>query len=196
MNGLRKEAAAAKEALGARVAPGEQAASGGQTVRNALAFGSAGMQVAPGEQAPHDAAGTQTAPNSISELVREGSALSQALDISCYAVSCGFEWRDVQGVWEKVYEEIDEFKEATTEHDKELEFGDILFSLVNIARWSGVDPEAALLATCEKFRCRWSFMEAEAKEKGQALDTLGPEKLMELWRNAKRLERGSNQLNS
>ena len=122
--------------------------------------------------------------------------MRQALDISRYAVSCGFEWRDVQGVWDKVYEEIDEFKEATTSHDRELEFGDILFSLVNVARWSGVDPEAALLATCDKFRDRWSSMEAEAKEKGQALDTLGPEKLMEFWKNAKRLEQGSDQRNS
>ncbi|MDO4854630.1 MAG: MazG nucleotide pyrophosphohydrolase domain-containing protein [Coriobacteriia bacterium] len=147
------------------------------------------------DQRKESAAGQPT-PSSLNDLAREGSALSQALDISRYAVSCGFEWRDVQGVWEKVYEEIDEFKEATTPHDKELEFGDILFSLVNVARWSGVDPEAALLATCDKFRDRWSSMEVEAKEKGQTLDALGPEMLMELWKNAKRLELGSDQRNS
>lgn len=171
----------AQSATGAQDVPGVQdapGAKGASPARKATALA---------------AADAQTTPSGISDVPCEGSALSQALGISRYAVSCGFEWRDVQGVWEKVYEEIDEFKEAATQRDKELEFGDILFSLVNVARWSGVDPEAALTATCDKFRCRWDFMESAAKEKGQAIDTLGPERLMELWRSAKRLEQDPGQ---
>ena len=193
MGDMGKEAAAAEETLKAQSATGAQDAPDVLDVP-VVQDASGAKGVSPARKATALAAvDAQTMPGGISDVLREGSALSQALEISRYAVSCGFEWRDVQGVWEKVYEEIDEFKEAATQRDKELEFGDILFSLVNVARWSGVDPEAALAATCDKFRCRWGFMESAAKEKGQAIDTLGPEKLMELWRSAKRLERDPDQ---
>ena len=75
-------------------------------------------------------------------------ALMQAQKISRKAVAVGFEWPDEAGVWAKVAEEIEEFKEAESPEDRELEFGDILFTLVNVARWNGVDAENALRATC------------------------------------------------
>lgn len=80
-------------------------------------------------------------------------ALMQAQKISRKAVAAGFEWPDEEGVWEKVAEEVEEFKNAAPE-DAELEFGDVLFSLVNVARWRGIDAENALRATCVKFRRR------------------------------------------
>ena len=89
-------------------------------------------------------------------------ALMQASKISRKAVSAGFEWDTVDDVWAKVEEEIAEFKQACAEGDpasKELEFGDVLFTLVNVARKEKIDPETALRATCRKFRDRWAFME-------------------------------------
>ncbi len=125
----------------------------------------------------------------LNDISRDMPALEQALKISERAVTNGFEWQNEEGVWAKVYEEIAEFKEATNEADKELEFGDILFSLVNVARWNGINPEEALLATCDKFRSRWSSMENQAAQANVALDSLSAKELMVLWKSAKREEK-------
>ena len=69
----------------------------------------------------------------------------------------------------------------------ELEFGDVLFSLVNVARRMGVNAEGALRATCVKFRERWAFIEGAAAGMGQPVDTLSTEELNQLWEMAKRL---------
>ena len=116
-------------------------------------------------------------------------ALMQAQKISRKAVAVGFEWPDEAGVWAKVAEEIEEFKEAESPEDRELEFGDILFALVNVARWNGVDAENALRATCAKFRHRWSFMEGAAWVRGERLEDLSTDEQEELWQQAKAHER-------
>ncbi|MCI7219919.1 MazG nucleotide pyrophosphohydrolase domain-containing protein, partial [Parafannyhessea umbonata] len=72
------------------------------------------------------------------------------------------------------------------------EFGDVLFSLVNVARWEGIDAEAALDASNRKFRRRWSAMERMAREEGLELEGLGAERLNELWRRAKTEERAGD----
>ena len=72
---------------------------------------------------------------------------------------------------------------------RELEFGDILFALVNVARWNGVDAENALRATCAKFRRRWSFMEGAAWARGERLEDLLTDEQEELWQQAKAHER-------
>ena len=115
--------------------------------------------------------------------------LAVGVDISRKAVAVGFEWPDEAGVWAKVAEEIEEFKEAESPEDRELEFGDILFALVNVARWNGVDAENALRATCAKFRRRWSFMEAAAWARGERLEDLSTDEQEELWQQAKAHER-------
>jgi uncharacterized protein YabN with tetrapyrrole methylase and pyrophosphatase domain len=128
-------------------------------------------------------------------------ALMQAQKISRKAVSAGFEWDTVDHVWEKVREEEQELKEAyaaapksengkmlktTPEYEAaELEMGDVLFSLVNVARKMGIDAEAALRATCMKFRKRWAAMEADAFEQGVGLENLPMEELQALWDKAK-----------
>lgn len=115
-------------------------------------------------------------------------ALLQACKISRKAVSAGFEWGSIDEVWDKVFEEIDEFKEAQRAGDvaaMELEFGDVLFSLVNVARKTGVDAETALRASCRKFRERWAFMEGVAAGRGVALEGLGIDELEALWQQAK-----------
>src|SRR5699024_5474515 len=79
---------------------------------------------------------------------RSGTALSIALAVQKKASSVGFDWDDVEGVWGKLAEEIEEFKAALVKKDAkemEAEFGDILFVLVNMAKWYHLDPEIALL---------------------------------------------------
>lgn len=120
-------------------------------------------------------------------------ALLQAYKISRKAVAVGFEWDTVEDVWAKVEEEIAEFKQACRSDDaqaKELEFGDVLFSLVNVARKEGIDAETALRATCRKFRERWAFMEGAAWGQGKRIEELDMDEMQQLWDQAKMLHVG------
>lgn len=113
-------------------------------------------------------------------------ALMQAQKISKRAAKMGFEWASVDDVWDKVAEERAEFDaEASGTQQKTDEFGDILFALINVARWEGVDAEEALMSACRKFRTRWSYMEKAAAERGFSLDEK-PELQEDLWQEAKR----------
>ena len=113
-------------------------------------------------------------------------ALMQAQKISKRAAKMGFEWASVDDVWDKVAEERAEFDaEAPGTQQKTDEFGDILFALINVARWEGVDAEEALMSACRKFRARWSYMEKAAAERGFSLDEK-PELQEDLWQEAKR----------
>lgn len=120
-------------------------------------------------------------------------ALLQAYKISRKAVAAGFEWDTVEDVWAKVEEEIAEFKQACRSDDaraKELEFGDVLFSLVNVARKEGIDAETALRATCRKFRERWAFMDGAAWGQGKRIEELDMDEMQQLWDQAKMLHVG------
>ena len=113
-------------------------------------------------------------------------ALMQAQKISKRAAKMGFEWASVSDVWDKVAEERAEFDaEAPGTQQKTDEFGDILFALINVARWEGIDAEEALMSACRKFRARWSYMEKAAAERGFSLDEK-PELQEDLWQEAKR----------
>ncbi|ABB57523.1 nucleoside triphosphate pyrophosphohydrolase [Synechococcus elongatus] len=112
--------------------------------------------------------------------------LTAALKISQRAAKAGFEWPNLAGVWDKFEEELAELKEALDSGDRdhaEAELGDLLFSLVNIARWCQLDPVAALQGTNDRFVARFQKVEAAA---GQSLDSLGIETLEKLWQQAKR----------
>ena len=112
-------------------------------------------------------------------------ALMQAQKISKRAAKMGFEWASVNDVWDKVAEERAEFDaEAPGTQQKTDEFGDILFALINVARWEGVDAEEALMSACRKFRARWSYMEKAAAKRGFSLDEK-PELQEDLWQEAK-----------
>lgn len=127
-------------------------------------------------------------------------SLLQAQKISKKAVAVGFEWETLDDVWAQVDEEVAELKEAfarapknakgkvENDTDVELELGDVLFSLVNVARKMGVDAESALRATCGKFRSRWSFMEGAAWAQGRRLDDMTQPELEDLWKQAKAAE--------
>ena len=126
-------------------------------------------------------------PSLLSSVPTGMPALMQAQKISRKAVSAGFEWPSIDDVWAKVYEEIDELKEASTE-EAPLEFGDVLFALVNVGRKMGIDAESALRASCNKFRNRWSFMEGAAWAQGRQLQELTVDELQDLWQSAKSRE--------
>jgi XTP/dITP diphosphohydrolase len=104
------------------------------------------------------------------------------------AKQVGFEWKEASEVWNKVDEEIGEFKEAVASNDIskiEDEFGDVLFSLVNYARFVGVDPESALEKTNLKFRTRFMYMEAQATAQGKSLGDMTLSEMDVLWNEAK-----------
>ena len=95
--------------------------------------------------------------------VRGMPALTGAMTISKKAAKAGFEWEDIDGVWGKVTEELEELKEAVASGDKahaQEELGDVLFTLVNVARWCGLDPEEGLAGTNRRFLDRFSRVEA------------------------------------
>lgn len=131
------------------------------------------------------------APRGLMEDVsRSQPALMEALEISRKAVACGFEWETADDVWEKVAEEVAEFKAAPPRTEEaEVEFGDILFSLVNVARHNHLDAETCLRKANAKFRRRWEAMEAQAHREGKAIDEYGLAGLEELWEDAKESER-------
>lgn len=132
-------------------------------------------------------------------------ALMQAQKISRKAAAAGFEWETVADVWEKVDEEVRELKAAYDAAPKtpdgkilkedesaamavELEVGDVLFALVNVARKMGISSENALRATCSKFRSRWAFMEGAAFGQGCRVEDLPMEELESLWQMSKMIE--------
>lgn len=116
-------------------------------------------------------------------------ALMQCQKISKRAAKAGFEWESVADVWDQVESERAEFEAEERGTAKAAEeFGDILFALVNVARWEGIDAEEALAASNRKFRRRWAAMEEIARDEGFALDEQSTERLNELWREVKQGE--------
>jgi len=110
-------------------------------------------------------------------------AMVKAMRMQEKTAQFGFDWDNVDQVWDKVNEEIQEFREATDERHREEEFGDLLFSLINYARWKGIDPEAALERTNLKFRRRFEQVEAAAGADGLADMPLA--EMEALWQQAK-----------
>lgn len=142
------------------------------------------------EESADDSAAS--APRSLLDSVPKNfPALMQAQKISRKAAACGFEWDTVQDVWDQVRSEVDEFNAAETPEQRELEFGDILFSLVNVARREGIDAETALRRSNEKFRRRWSFIEGAAWAEGKSPEDLSTDELQRLWDQAKQRERAN-----
>jgi XTP/dITP diphosphohydrolase len=117
--------------------------------------------------------------------VRGQPALAGAMTISRKAAAAGFEWDDLDGVWGKVHEELDELKEAVASGDRahaQEELGDVLFTLVNVARWCGLDPEEGLAGTNRRFLERFGRVEAAL---GGDLTGRSLAELEALWRQAK-----------
>ena len=112
-------------------------------------------------------------------------SLSQAQEYQDRAARVGFDWPEIEGVLDKVKEEIDEIKNAETDFELASEIGDLFFALVNLARWKHVDAESALRGTNMKFKSRFSFVEQGAKKQGRNLSELSLEEMDALWNAAK-----------
>lgn len=110
-------------------------------------------------------------------------AMVKAMRMQEKTAQFGFDWDNVEQVWDKVREEMEEFHEADTERHQEEEFGDLLFSLINYARWKGIDPETALERTNLKFRKRFEFVERAAGNGG--LSDMPLSEMEVLWQRAK-----------
>jgi tetrapyrrole methylase family protein/MazG family protein len=113
-------------------------------------------------------------------------ALAYAYEVSRRAVWVGFEWENIEGVLDKINEEVKEIKEAGNQVEKGQEIGDLLFTMVNFARWQGVDPETALREANRKFYRRFAAVEEMARERGRELPSLTLKEWDELWEEAKR----------
>ena len=123
----------------------------------------------------------------LDDVPRSFPALMEAQKVSRKAAAAGFEWETTADVWAQAASERAEFEaEAPGTPERELEFGDLLFALVNVARREHIDAEQALRASTAKFRARWAAMENIAYERGVRLEDLSCEELNELWDKVKR----------
>jgi tetrapyrrole methylase family protein/MazG family protein len=113
-------------------------------------------------------------------------ALAYALEISRRAVRVGFEWESIEGVIDKLAEEVREIKEARGREEKEREYGDLLFTMVNAARWEGIDAEAALRGANRRFFKRFARMEELCRQRGLDFSKLSFKEKDELWEEAKK----------
>ena len=119
-------------------------------------------------------------------------ALVKANRIQEKARGVGFDWEEREQVWDKVKEELNEFEvemHAEDQKNMELELGDLLFSLVNVARLYDIDPESALERTNQKFIRRFNYLETETLLKGKSLHSMSLEEMDVYWNEAKRLEK-------
>jgi len=140
-----------------------------------------------------DAVSASPLSDQLASKVRGQPALSGAMTISRKAAKAGFEWEDIAGVWSKVNEELEELKDAICSGDKahaQEELGDVLFTLVNVARWCELSPEEGLAGTNQRFLDRFSRVEAalDGDLEGHSI-----QKLEELWQQAKQAIRSESQ---
>lgn len=123
-------------------------------------------------------------PNSMPSLLK-------ALRIQDKARAIGFDWEKPEQVWDKVQEELQEFKTEVDHGNKEkleAEFGDVLFSLINYARFHHINPEDALEKTNQKFIYRFNYMEKKIKEQGKSLAQSSLDEMDVYWNEAKKHE--------
>ena len=142
-------------------------------------------QIKASERAEELAGSSSPLSDQLKSKVRGMPALAGAMTSSKKAAKAGFEWDDMAGVWEKVHEELNELKEAVASGDRihaQEELGDLLFTLVNVARWCEIAPEEGLAGTNQRFLDRFSRVEAalEGKLQGRSI-----RELEGLWQQAK-----------
>lgn len=118
-------------------------------------------------------------------------ALVKSYRIQEKAANVGFDWEEKAQVWDKVSEELSEFQaelDGGDKSDMESEFGDLMFSLINVARLYDINPDNALERTNLKFIRRFSYIESKAKEMGRSLKDLKLAEMDDLWNEAKQAE--------
>ena len=120
--------------------------------------------------------------------IKHGPAIQQADEIQKNAAQIGFDFADVAGAYGKLNEELAELQHAMQKQNSDEifdEFGDCLFSLINVGRKLGVSSEMALLSTIHKFRTRFAFIEDQARQQQQKIEALSLAEMDQLWEQAK-----------
>lgn len=164
---------------------------------------------------PNDAGQPQAAGSVLASISSKMPSMLEASKLSSRAAQVGFDWPNVEGLFDKLREEVDELREQLKEFPApgpqpqsrgvassgrtiipeklqtrlEEEIGDLFFVVVNIARYLSVDPESALRKTNRKFKRRFQSMEEHLRETGRTLDQAGMDELESLWQQAKREEK-------
>jgi tetrapyrrole methylase family protein/MazG family protein len=131
------------------------------------------------------------AKSALGNVPRAMPALARAQSITRRASHLGFDWSDIEPVWKKIHEEIDELKTAAASGDKARvgeELGDLLFSVVNLARFLDVEAEDSLGQTIDRFTRRFHSIEAQLQQANKTLDQSSLEEMDRLWDEAKKLE--------
>jgi tetrapyrrole methylase family protein / MazG family protein len=113
-------------------------------------------------------------------------ALVQAQTYQLRAARVGFDWPSLEGVLDKILEEVAEIRTAAGEEAKASEIGDLLFALVNLARWQEIDAESALRQANHRFKKRFAYIEAAARAVGKALSDYSLDELERFWQEAKK----------
>lgn len=127
----------------------------------------------------------QAAPSAMDSIPPALPALAASQLIQDRAARAGFDWDDLDGVLSKIVEEIDEFRAAANAGERGAELGDILFTIVNLARWHGINAEDALRQSNARFRTRYRTMETNAADTGQSFANLPLDEKESLWQQAK-----------
>ena len=135
-------------------------------------------------------AGGETEKGALDGLPPALPALNQAQEFQDRAARVGFDWPEIDGVLDKVREEIDEVRNASNPAELTDELGDLLFALVNLARWKQVNAEDAVRGTNLKFKRRFKHIERRARELQKPLQEMSLEEMDGYWNEAKELERG------
>jgi len=122
----------------------------------------------------------------LDSVPKQMPALMYSQEIQHRAAQAGFDWEDIDGIIDKLAEEIREYKQAENSEEKEREFGDLLFTLANIARRMDIDLETVLRETNRRFYQRFSYMEEICRNKGQNVGNLSFDEQNALWEEAKK----------
>ena len=161
-----------------------EAKTSSEVLRNWAQIKAAEKQTGSGKDTP----AKHQVPSILDGVPRSLPALLEAYQLTRRAARVGFDWKNVDGIYDKMREEITELRvalEASDRRGAEEEVGDILFSAVNLARFLGFDPEVALKHCNLKFKSRIQEMEKEASRSGKSLAQLSQDELELLWEIAK-----------
>ena len=123
----------------------------------------------------------------LDSVPKQMPALMYSQEIQYRAAQAGFDWEDVDDIIDKLAEEVSEYRRAENNEEKEREFGDILFTLANIARRMDIDLETVLRETNQRFYKRFSYMEEICRNKGQNVSNLSFDEQNALWEEAKKV---------
>ena len=126
----------------------------------------------------------------LASVPKQMPALGYSQEIQYRVAQVGFDWEDINGIIDKLTEEVNEFKQTESQEQRAQEFGDLLFTLANIARRLEIDLEAALRETNRKFYRRFSYMEEVCRKRGLNFSQLSFDEQNTLWEEAKKKVEG------